>query len=125
MSSVSVTINGKNYRMACEDGQEAHLEKLAEYFDNYVNHLKGSFGEIGDQRLAIMAAIMVTDELLEERKRNSVLEQDLKTIRESRETVSRQREAGDDELARNIEEAANRIEQLCDKLSVVDKVSSV
>ncbi len=111
--------------MACEDGQEAHLEKLAEYFDNYVNHLKGSFGEIGDQRLAIMAAIMVTDELLEERKRNSVLEQDLKTIRESRETVSRQREAGDDELARNIEEAANRIEQLCDKLSVVDKVSSV
>ena len=103
--------------MACEDGQEAHLENLARYFDNYVNHLKGSFGEIGDQRLAVMAAIMVTDELLEERKKKEALELDLKTIRESRATVQRDKQAGDDELARSIDEAASRIETICEKLT--------
>ncbi len=46
MSSVNVTINGKNYRMACEEGQEDHLRSLAEKLDSYVGQLKGSFGEI-------------------------------------------------------------------------------
>ena len=71
MASVNVTINGKNYRMACEEGQEAHLISLAEKLDSYVGQLKGSFGEIGDQRLTVMAGVMVTDELVEMQKKNS------------------------------------------------------
>ena len=64
MSQVTVTIDGKAYRMACEEGQEAHLTELASQFDRYVGHLKGQFGEIGDLRITVMAGIMVMDENL-------------------------------------------------------------
>jgi cell division protein ZapA len=63
MAQVTVSIDGKQYRMACDEGQEEHLIDLAERFDRYVSHLKDSFGEIGDQRLTVMAGIMVMDEL--------------------------------------------------------------
>ncbi|HEX5934512.1 MAG TPA: cell division protein ZapA, partial [Pseudorhizobium sp.] len=61
MAQVTVTIDGKAYRMACEEGQEAHLTDLAGRFDQYVSHLKSQFGEIGDLRLTVMAGIMVMD----------------------------------------------------------------
>ena len=63
MPEVNVEIDGKKYRMACEDGQEAHLMELAERFNRTVLGLKGSFGEIGDNRLVVMAGIAVLDEL--------------------------------------------------------------
>ena len=65
MAQVNITIDDKSYRMACDAGQEPHLEKLAARFDAYVGHLKGQFGEIGDNRLLVMAAIMVMDELVD------------------------------------------------------------
>jgi cell division protein ZapA len=55
MSQVTVSIDGKAYRMACDPGQEEHLQDLATRFDQYVRHLKESFGEIGDQRITVMA----------------------------------------------------------------------
>ena len=69
MAQVTVTIDGKAYRMACDEGQEEHLIDLAQRFDRYVSHLKDLFGEIGDQRLTVMAGIMVMDELSELQKR--------------------------------------------------------
>ena len=48
MAQITVTIDGKAYRMACEEGQEDHLTQLADRLDRYVGHLKGQFGEIGD-----------------------------------------------------------------------------
>ncbi len=65
MAQVTVTIDGKAYRMACEEGQEGHLADLADRFDQYVMHLKGQFGEIGDLRITVMAGIMIMDELSE------------------------------------------------------------
>lgn len=65
MPQVVVTIAGKTYRMACDDGQEAHLEALAERFDRTMRQLKDAFGTIGDQRLTVMTAIMVMDELVD------------------------------------------------------------
>ena len=63
MAHVTVTINGRQYRMACEDGQESHLERLAADLDRHIEHLRGNFGEIGDNRLLVMAALTVSDEL--------------------------------------------------------------
>ena len=51
MSQVTVTIAGKTYRMACDDGQEEHLYGLASRLDAIINEIRGVFGEIGDQRL--------------------------------------------------------------------------
>ena len=63
MAQVSVTINGRNYRIACDDGQEAHLTKLAEYIDQRVAELVEAVGQIGDTRLMVMAGLLIADEL--------------------------------------------------------------
>ena len=65
MSQVNVTINGRQFRMACEDGQEGHLQQLAKDLDDRIVALRGQFGEIGDARLTVMAALTVCDELLD------------------------------------------------------------
>ena len=62
---MNVTINGRQFRMACEDGQEGHLQQLARELDERIVALRGQFGEIGDARLTVMAALMVADELAE------------------------------------------------------------
>lgn len=69
MPQVAVKINGKIYRMACDEGQEAHLLELAQKFDEAIQSLKESFGEMGDQRLAVMAGIMAHDKLQELQKK--------------------------------------------------------
>ncbi|MGY3121261.1 cell division protein ZapA (FtsZ GTPase activity inhibitor) [Bradyrhizobium sp. S3.14.4] len=53
MSHINVTINGRQYRMACEEGQEVRLLKLAESLETRIQSLRGKFGEIGDARLTV------------------------------------------------------------------------
>jgi cell division protein ZapA (FtsZ GTPase activity inhibitor) len=71
---VNVEINGRKYRMACEEGQQQHLIGLAERFNTHVEALKGAVGEIGDNRLTVMAGIAVVDELAEAERRIKALE---------------------------------------------------
>lgn len=63
MAQVSVRINGRHYQVACEDGQEAHLQKLAAYIDERVSELVRDVGQVGDARLLVMAALLIADEL--------------------------------------------------------------
>ena len=81
MAQVTVTISGKVYRMACGDGEEAHLERLAEIFDGRIAELHKAFGEIGDMRLHVMAALTVLDELEETKKRVTNLERETASLR--------------------------------------------
>src|SRR6188768_2705222 len=74
MPQVNVTIAGKAYRMACGEGEEPHLEGLARYYDVKIDEMRQAFGEIGDMRLHVMAALMVADEVSEMRQRIAALE---------------------------------------------------
>ena len=74
MPQVTVTIAGHTYRIACAEGEEAHLEGLAAAYDARVEEMRGTFGEIGDLRLHVMAAITQADELHETRQRIAALE---------------------------------------------------
>ena len=74
MAQVAVTIGGRTYRLACNEGEEAHLEGLALSLDAKFEAMHKSFGEIGDQRLIVMAALTVADELMEARARIAALE---------------------------------------------------
>jgi cell division protein ZapA len=65
MSQVSVTIDGRKYRLACNEGEEARLESLAGLIDEKISEMRKTFGEIGDQRLVIMAALTLADSLTE------------------------------------------------------------
>ena len=67
MPHVSVTIDNRKYRLACNEGEEARLESLATMIDGKIGELRGAFGEIGDQRLVVMAALTIADNLAEAR----------------------------------------------------------
>ena len=89
MSQVTVTIAGKTYRMACDDGQEEHLYGLASRLDAILNEIRGVFGEIGDQRLTVMSAITVLDQLSETERRLKGLDAEVRSLRESRDAAAR------------------------------------
>jgi cell division protein ZapA len=117
MAQVSVTIGGRVYRMACDDGQEEHLMRLARELDQKLSQLREAFGEIGDTRLAVMAAIMVADDLSESRRRIRALEQEVEGLQETRLAATDRIEAADRAGAQTIEKAAERIERLAHALN--------
>ncbi|HSZ97216.1 MAG TPA: cell division protein ZapA, partial [Bradyrhizobium sp.] len=84
MSHINVTINGRQYRMACEEGQEVRLLRLAETLESRIESLRGKFGEIGDARLTVMAALTVCDELQDAGNRIRALEEELVALRDVR-----------------------------------------
>ena len=100
MSQVSVTIDGRKYRLACNEGEEARLESLAGLIDDKIGEMRATFGEIGDQRLVIMAALTIADNLTEareeaaaERKRSDDAEQRVQTIASSLDELGSRLEA--------------------------------
>lgn len=62
MAEVSVSINNRHYRMACNDGEEDHLRGLAVRLNGLIDQFRAEFGEIGDARLTVMAAIKMADD---------------------------------------------------------------
>lgn len=116
MAQVTVTIDDKAYRMACEEGQEDHLISLATRFDRYVGHLKGQFGEIGDLRLTVMAAIMIMDELTENERRIQGLETELDNLRQTQDSALAKTERSDEQLVAVLAEITGQIERLTEKL---------
>jgi len=117
MAQVSVTINGRVYRMACDDGQEDHLTRLARELDARIARLRDSFGEIGDTRLTVMAALMVADELAEAKRSVKTVEQEIESFKEARAVLGDRFEANERAVAGAIENAAERIEQLAHSLN--------
>lgn len=87
MPEVNVDINGRKYRMACEEGQEQHLLGLADRFNQHIDQFKGTFGEIGDNRLTVMAGIAVLDELAEAERRIAELRQDVASLTQAGEAL--------------------------------------
>jgi cell division protein ZapA len=117
MAEVSVTINGRVYRMACDPGQEDHLARLGRELDQRISQLRESFGEIGDTRLAVMAAIMVADELAEMKRRLRGAEQEIQSLQDSREVAAQRAEQGERAFADILEGTAERIERLAQNLN--------
>ncbi len=111
MSHINVTINGRQYRMACEEGQEVRLLKLAEGFESRIQDLRGKFGEIGDARLTVMAALTVCDELLDTSNRIRSLEQELEELRGVRAAAADRAKATQTAVANALNSAAERIEK--------------
>jgi cell division protein ZapA len=117
MSQVTVTINGRQFRMACEDGQEGHLMKLAQDLDQRIDKLRGNFGEIGDARLTIMAALTVADELADINVRLKRVEDELASLNEARITANEHAKATQVAISAALNAAAERIEGLTRQLN--------
>lgn len=67
MPLVNVMVSNRAYTIACDEGEQEHLKELAAHVDSKVNELLSSVGQVGDQKLMLMAAVLITDELFEAR----------------------------------------------------------
>ncbi len=117
MAQVSVSINGRQFRMACEDGQEAHLMSLARQLDGRIEGLRAKFGEIGDTRLTVMAALTIADELGEMGLRIGRLEEELAAAQEAHVATADRNRNLQAAVAAAMTSAAERIESIAKKLN--------
>jgi cell division protein ZapA len=117
MPQVSVTINGRQFRMACEDGEEAHLMRLAEDLDGRISRLRSRFGEIGDTRLTVMAALTLADELSETKEKLQRLEPELAALQDASVASADRAQVTQAAVAAALNAAAERIETITKRLN--------
>jgi cell division protein ZapA len=98
--------------MACGEGEEGHLEDLARAVDTKINDLRGAFGEIGDQRLTVMAAVTFADERSELLSRIARLEAEVAALKHTSDAAENLQDDWAREVARALDEMANRIEHV-------------
>jgi cell division protein ZapA len=125
MAHVSVTINGRQYRMACDDGQEHHLARLAHELDQRIAQLRTTFGEIGDMRLTVMAALILADELSEVRQRVHRVEAEFTGLQHARAAAADRSEAVEADVVAAFNSAAERIEKAARLLGQTDDTHHV
>ena len=117
MPQVKVAIAGKAYRIACAEGEEEHLEGLAASFDARIEEMRASFGDIGDMRLHVMAAITLADEMHETKRRVAALEAELARMRTFASSGDERTHLVEARLAEGVLRAADRIERLARSLN--------
>ena len=117
MAQVTATIAGRQFRLACEDGQEEHLLALSADIDGRIAELRQRFGEIGDTRLTVMAALMVADEVSEANARIRRMEEEIAALQDARVVAADRAKQASAAVVGAFNSAAERIEGLTRKLN--------
>lgn len=117
MAELNIEINGRVYRLACNDGEEEHLRELAGFLDQQVREIEEAFGKIGDSRTLVMAGLSVADRLSEALGRIETLQDELKTAQHSQRGALEQSRTEEKALAGKIDAAAERLERLAAALT--------
>jgi cell division protein ZapA len=117
MPLVNVMVNARAYTIACDEGEEEHLKELAAHVDAKVRELLESVGQVGDQRLLLMAAVLITDEFFDARAQ---LESHAKTagdLASAQEEISGRLGKSEQIAAEALEKAAKRAEDIAARLA--------
>ena len=117
MGQVNATIAGRQYRLACEDGQEEHLLGLAKDLETRIIDLRRKFGEIGDTRLTVMAALTLADELSELRGQVGTREAEIAGLEDQLAATADRAQSASDAVIGAFNSAAERIEGITRKLN--------
>ena len=80
MANVSIKFNNKEFLLACEDGQEEHLEELLIQINKKFNNLKNDLGNLGENKLLLITAVKVMDEYFETKKKVNQKKDELKEL---------------------------------------------
>ncbi|MEJ2121492.1 MAG: cell division protein ZapA [Alphaproteobacteria bacterium] len=109
MGQVAISINGQNYQITCDDGQEEHLRSLAQIVDSRVEELVSAVGQVGDMRLLVMASLLLADEVSETKD-------EVEAMRTKAAEAEQAGPAAEAQLASGIEAMAARIETIAASL---------
>jgi cell division protein ZapA len=116
MPLVNVMVNTRAYTIACDDGEEEHLKALAADVDAKVSELLGSVGQVGDQRLILMAALLLADERQVAVSQLEAARHDIETEKAAHGEDTGRMEKSESVAADALEAAASRLEALTAKL---------
>ena len=105
MAQVDVSVNGQSYRIACEDGQEDRLVDLAAMVDEKVMGLVNQIGQVGSNRLLVMAALIIADELVDLKNEAGSLQEQKDNTNQQDTVLALQ------EITKKIENIADQVEQ--------------
>ena len=103
LAQVDVSVNGQSYRIACEDGQEDRLVDLAAMVDEKVIELVNQIGQVGSNRLLVMAALIIADELVD-------LKNEVGSSRELEDKIKQE------DMVLTLQEITKRIENIADEV---------
>lgn len=117
MGQVVVTLNNRTYRLECNEGEEGHLQELSEYIGAHVDDMRRKFGQVGDDRLILMASLIVTDELWALRAELDNLRAQLADARRDKSESDQNARSVESQLFAKIGEAAARLEGLNARLA--------
>jgi cell division protein ZapA len=112
MALVDVTINGRNYNLTCDEGQEEHLRSLAGHVDGKVRALLESVGQIGDTRLLLMAAVLTVDEHLAATQRLEAQAKALVDLSHANEAMKARLAESEQVAVDAVEAATKRVEAI-------------
>ena len=122
MANVNIKFNGKDFLLSCDDGQEEHLEELANYLGNKFEKLKSDLGNIGENKLLLITSIKIMDEYFETKKKVHINKQEIKNITEKFKELKSlaynykdEKENEAKQLSNNISKLENEIEILKNK----------
>ncbi len=116
MPLVNVMVNSRAYTIACDDGEEEHLRDLAAHVDSKVRELLGSVGQVGDQRLLLMAALLIADEHHEATQQLHLRTQELGSLSGAHEEASTRLAQSEGIAAEALESATKRLEDVAGRL---------
>lgn len=116
MPQVVVTINARSYAVACGDGEEEHLLRLASKVDERVTSLARDVGQVGDARLLLMAALLMADDLEQAEGQASQAEAELMGARQAKADAEDRAAQIETKSAAYVERLAQRVEAMAARL---------
>ena len=129
MANVNIKFNNKDYLLSCDDGQEQNLKELANHLNSKYNELKHNLGNIGENKLLLIAAIQIVDDYFDLFKKVKNAKNDFEKLsirfKELRSLAIKYKEDKDieigklknelDDFKEIIEKSKNSYEEILDK----------
>ena len=147
MANVNIKFNGKDFLLACDDGQEEHLEELLTHINQKFSDLKNNLGNIGENKLLLITAVQVMDEYFETKKKvdqkktefknlsdkfrelrslvydyKDKKEEEIKRLSQDQEDFKKEIEKNKNDYEKIIEEATVEIENFVEKANLEKQV---
>ena len=119
MAQVNIRINGRSYEVNCEDGQEQHVQRLANSLANTVGELVKQVGQVGDARLLVMAGLVTADEMADLRNELSAMRTRIEALEKQLLEKDRARQAAEaaaQASLRRAEAFSNRLDGIARRL---------
>jgi len=117
MAVVNVMVNNRAYTIACDDGEEDHLRELAGHVDHKVKELLSSVGQVGDNRLILMAALLITDDLFDAKRKLEAHVEHVGELHGAQDALHSRLEESEGSAAEALEKATAQLEEMTAKLA--------